>query len=45
MNLIFEISEKGKRCATIRTPDVKAAKINKKYHSIVLTLEYYDRFP
>ena len=31
MNLIFEISEKGKRCATIRTPDVKAAKINKKY--------------
>lgn len=31
MNLIFEISEKGKRCDTIRTPDVKAAKIDKKY--------------
>ena len=31
MNLIFEISEQGKRCATIRTPDVKCAKINKKY--------------
>ena len=31
MNLIFEISEQGKRCATIRTPDVKSAKLNKKY--------------
>lgn len=31
MNLIFEISNKGARCATIRKPDVKSAKINKKY--------------
>ena len=31
MNLIFEISEQGKRCATIRTPDVKSAKLNNKY--------------
>ena len=31
MNLIFEISEQGKRCATIRTPDVKSAKLDKKY--------------
>ncbi|MCH5147421.1 MAG: aminomethyl-transferring glycine dehydrogenase subunit GcvPB [Clostridiales bacterium] len=31
MNLIFEISEQGKRCATIRTPDVKNAKLNNKY--------------
>lgn len=31
MNLIFEISEQGKRCATIRKPDVKPAKISNKY--------------
>lgn len=31
MNLIFEISEQGKRCATIRTPDVKPATIQSKY--------------
>lgn len=31
MNLIFEISEQGKRCATIRTPDVKPEKLNAKY--------------
>lgn len=31
MNLIFEISEQGKRCATIRKPDVERVKLNKKY--------------
>lgn len=31
MNLIFEISSEGARCATIRKPDVKCAKIAKKY--------------
>ena len=31
MNLIFEISEKGARCATIRKPDVKCAKLKGEY--------------
>ncbi len=31
MNLIFEISEPGKRCATIRKPDVGKVSIGKKY--------------
>lgn len=31
MNLIFEISESGKRCATIRTPEVKKHKIEKRF--------------
>ena len=31
MNLIFEISEQGKRCATIRTPEVKGVKLNSKH--------------
>ena len=31
MTLIFEISNEGARCATIRKPDVKQVKISKKY--------------
>ena len=31
MNLIFEISEQGKRCATIRKPDVQKSSLAKKY--------------
>ena len=31
MKLIFEISESGKRCATIRKPDVAETKLNKKF--------------
>ena len=31
MNLIFEISGEGARCATIRKPDVKKVKISQKY--------------
>ncbi len=31
MKLIFEISEQGKRCATLRTPEVNHTKVGKKF--------------